>query len=169
VLTRTEEKRYMTGNDSTNEHSIGSEYAKNVLTDVAEAMKEQMKEKARGSKDRSKHAITEVMQNWAQVTQTIMFTPPAPLTPTAMPNPTELVDRSFEIVEQLLAAQHTFAKKLMESVQGPTTDAATKTASAAAEADVTDAGAASTRAAANGASEATATVTETVKKAFAKN
>ncbi len=48
-----------------------------------------------------------------------------------MPKPTELVDRGFEIAEQLLAAQHSFAKKLMESVQGSMTDAATKTASAA--------------------------------------
>jgi hypothetical protein len=157
----------MTGNDSTNEHTIGSEYAKNLLTDVAQAMKEQMKEKARGSKDRSKNAITEVMQNWAQVTQTIMFTPPVPLTPTAMPDATELIDRSFEIVEQMLAAQQALAKKLMESVQGPMADAAPKAASAAQ--DVTNAGAASTRAAANGASEASATVTENVKKAFSKN
>jgi hypothetical protein len=157
----------VTGNDSTNEHSIGSDYAKNVLTDAAGAMKEQLKEKARGSKDRSKHAIMEVMQNWAQVTQTIMVTPPVPLTPTAMPNHTEIVDRSFEIVEQMLAAQHSFAKKLMETVQGPMTDAATKAASPAQ--DVTDVGAVSTRAAANGASQASATVTETVKKAFSKN
>jgi hypothetical protein len=84
-----------------------------------------------------------------------------------MPKPTELVDRGFEIAEQLLAAQHSFAKKLMESVQGSMTDAATKTASAAQ--DVTDAGAASTRAAATGASDASASVTQTVKKAFAKD
>ncbi len=84
-----------------------------------------------------------------------------------MPKPTELVDRGFEIAEQLLAAQHSFAKKLMESVQGSMTDAATKAASAAQ--DVTDAGAASTRAAATGASDASASVTQTVKKAFAKD
>jgi hypothetical protein len=55
----------------------------------------------------------------------------------------------------------------MEAVQGPMTDAATKTASAAQ--DVSDAGAASTRAAANGASDASQSVTQTVKKAFAKD
>lgn len=66
-----------------------------------------------------------------------------------MPKPTELVDRGFEIAEQLLAAQHSFAKKLMESVQGSMTDAATKTASAA--------------------QDASASLTQTVKKAFAKD
>lgn len=47
------------------------------------------------------------------------------------------------------------------------TDAAIKTASAGR--DVTDAGAASTRAAATGASDASASFTQTAKKAFAKD
>jgi hypothetical protein len=84
-----------------------------------------------------------------------------------MPKPTELVDRGFEIAEQLLAAQHSFAKKLMDSVEGSMADAATRTASAAQ--DVTDAGAASSRAAATGASDANASVTQTVKQAFARD
>jgi hypothetical protein len=85
-----------------------------------------------------------------------------------MPKPTELVDRGFEIAEQLLAAQHSFAKKLMESVQGSMVDAATKTASGVQ--DVTDAGAASSRAAATGrVRDASASVTQTVKEAFARD
>lgn len=83
-----------------------------------------------------------------------------------MPKPTELVDRGFEIAEQLLAAQHSYAKKLIDSVQGSMADAATKTASAAQ--DVT--GAASSRAAATGrVRDASASVTQTAKKAFAKD
>jgi ElaB/YqjD/DUF883 family membrane-anchored ribosome-binding protein len=151
----------MSSSDSTSNHSTGSEYM-NVVADMAE----KMKDKARESMNRSQQAVIEAMENWAQVTQTIMSTPPVPPTSEAMPKPTKLVDRGFEIAEQLLAAQHSFAKKLMESVQGPMSDAAAKTASAAQ--DVNDAGTASARAAANGASDANATVTETVKKTFAK-
>lgn len=156
----------MSSSESTSNHSTGSEYM-NVLAEMAEMMKEKMKEKARGSVDRSQQAVVEAVQNWAQVTQSIMSTPPSPSTSEAMPKPTELVDRGFEIAEQLLAAQHSFAKKLMESVQGPMSEAAAKPASAAQ--DVTDAGAASTGAAAEGASDASASVTQTVKKAFAKD
>jgi NAD(P)-dependent dehydrogenase (short-subunit alcohol dehydrogenase family) len=53
------------------------------------------------------------------------------------------------------------------SVQGPMADAATKAASAAQ--DLSDAGAASTRAAASGAASATDPITQTVKNAFAKS
>jgi hypothetical protein len=152
----------MTSSDSTNQHSTGSEYL-NVLADMTEKMTEQ----TLSTINRSQQAVIEAVSNWAQSTQSIIPQPPTPETLQAMPKPTELVDRGFEIAEQLLAAQHSFANKLMESVQGPMTDAASKTASAAQ--DVNEAGAASSRAAANGASEASATVTRTVKKAFAKD
>jgi hypothetical protein len=134
-----------------------------VLADMTERMTEQ----ALNTINRSQQAVIEAVSTWAQSTQSMIPQPPSPETLEAMPKPTELVDRGFEIAEQLLAAQHSFAKKLMESVQGPMTDAATKTASAAQ--DVSDAGAASTRAAANGASDASQSVTQTVKKAFAKD
>jgi hypothetical protein len=152
----------MTSSDSTSNHSTGSEYL-NVLADMTERMTEQ----ALNTINRSQQAVIEAVSTWAQSTQSMIPQPPSPETLEAMPKPTELVDRGFEIAEQLLAAQHSFAKKLMESVQGPMTDAATKTASAAQ--DVSDAGAASTRAAANGASDASQSVTQTVKKAFAKD
>jgi hypothetical protein len=152
----------MTSSDSSNEHSTGSEYM-NVLAEMTEKMSEQ----ALSTLNRSQQAVIEAVSTWAQSTHSMIPTPPSTEALEAMPKPTELVDRGFEIAEQLLAAQHNFAKKLIESVQGPMTDAATKAASAAQ--DVTDAGAASTRAAANGASDASATVTESVKKAFAKD
>jgi hypothetical protein len=152
----------MTSSDSTSNHSTGSEYL-NVLADMTEKMTEQ----ALSTINRSQQAVIEAVSTWAQSTQSMIPTPPSAESLEAMPKPTELVDRGFEIAEQLLAAQHSFAKKLMESVQGPMTDAATKTASAAQ--DVSDAGAASTRAAANGASDASQSVTQTVKKAFAKD
>jgi hypothetical protein len=148
----------MTSSDS---HSTGSEYM-NVLAEMTEKMTEQ----ALSTVNRSQQAVIEAVSNWAQSTQSMIPTPPSPETLEAMPKPTELVDRGFEIAEQLLAAQHSFAKKLMESVQVPMAEAAAKTASAAQ--DVTDAGAASTRAAADGASDASQSVTQTVKKAFAK-
>jgi hypothetical protein len=151
----------MTSSDSSSEHSTGSEYM-NTLAEMTENMTEQ----TLSTINRSQQAIIEAVSTWAQSTQSMIPQAPSPETLEAMPKPTELVDRGFEIAEQLLAAQHSFAKKLMEAVQGPMTDAATKAASAAQ--DVTDAGAASTQAAADGASDASATVTETVKKAFSK-
>ena len=150
----------MTSNDS---HSTGSEFL-NVLADAAEKMTEQ----ARTAMDRSQQAVSEALANWALTTQTLLTQqPPASGAPGATPKPTELVDRGFEIAEQLLQAQHSFAKKLMESVQGPMADAAAKAASAAQ--DVTDAGLASTKAAANGAAEAGDSITQTVKNAFTKS
>jgi hypothetical protein len=148
----------MTSSDS---HSTGSEYM-NVLAEMTEKMTEQ----TLSTINRSQQAVIEAVSTWAQSTQSMIPQPPSPETLEAMPKPTELVDRGFEIAEQLLAAQHSFAKKLMESVQVPMAEAAAKTASAAQ--DVTDAGAASTRAAADGASDASQSVTQTVKKAFAK-
>jgi hypothetical protein len=152
----------MTSSDSTNEHSTGSEYM-NVLAEMTEKMTEQ----TLSTINRNQQAVIEAVSNWAQTTQSMIPTPPSPETLQAMPQPTELVDRGFEIAEQLLAAQHSFAKKLMESVQGPMSDAAAKTASAAQ--DVSDAGAASTRAAGQGANDASHSVTQTVKDAFAKD
>jgi hypothetical protein len=152
----------MTSSDSTSSHSTGSEYM-NALGEMTEKMTEQ----TLSTINRSQQAIIEAVSNWAQNTQKVIPQPPSPEALEAMPKPSELVDRGFEIAEQLLAAQRAFAKKLMESVQGPMTDAATKTASAAQ--DVTDAGAASARAAADGASDASTSVTQTVKKAFTKD
>lgn len=74
--------------------------------------------------------------------------PPSPEALQAMPKPTELVDRGFEIADQLLAAQHSFAKKLMASLQRPLTEAAGKAASAARAGD---------------------SITQTVKNAFSKD
>ncbi len=150
-----------TGAQSSSSHSTGSEYM-NVLAEMTEKMTEQ----TLSTINRSQQAVIEAVSNWAQSTQSAMPQPPSPEVLQAMPKPSELVDRGFEIAEQLLAAQHAFAKKLMESIAGPMTDAATKTASAAQ--DVTDAGAASTRAAAEGASDAGNSITQTVKNAFTK-
>ncbi len=147
---------------TSSEHSTGSEYM-NVLAEMTEKMTEQ----ALSTINRSQQAVIEAVSTWAQSTQSMIPQPPSPEALQAMPKPSELVDRGFEIAEQLLAAQHAFAKKLMESVQGPMTDAAAKTASAAQ--DVSDAGAASTRAAAEGASDAGDSITQTVKNAFAKD
>ncbi len=152
----------MTSSDSTSEHSTGSEYM-NALAEMAEKMTEQ----ALSTINRSQQAVIEAVSTWAQSTQSMIPQPPSPEALQAMPKPSELVDRGFEIAEQLLAAQHSFAKKLMESVQGPMTDMATNAASAAQ--DATDAGAASARAAAEGASDASQSVTQTVKNAFAKD
>ncbi len=152
----------MTSSDSTSNQGTGSEYL-NVVAEMAEKMTEQ----ALSTINRSQQAVIEAVSTWAQSTQSMIPQPPSPEALQAMPKPSELVDRGFEIAEQLLAAQHAFAKKLMESVQGPMTDAAAKTASAAQ--DVTDAGAASTRAAAEGASDASSSITQTVKNAFAKD
>ncbi len=152
----------MASSDSTNEHSTGSEYM-NALAEMTEKMTEQ----ALSTINRSQQAVIEAVSTWAQSTQSMIPQPPSAEALQAMPKPSELVDRGFEIAEQLLAAQHAFAKKLMESVQGPMTEAASKTASAAQ--DVNDAGAASTRAAAEGASDASSSITKTVKNAFAKD
>lgn len=112
-----------TSSDSTSNHSTGSEYM-NVIAEMAE----KFKENARGSVSRSRRAVIEVAQNWAQVTESIMSaqvtqsmmsTPPWLSTSETMPKPTELVDRGFGIAKHLLDAQHAFAQKLMESVQGP--------------------------------------------------
>ena len=149
----------MTSSDAPN---TGSEYL-NVLADMTEKMTEQ----ALTTINRSQQAVIEAVANWAQATQTMLPQPPSPEVLQAMPKPTELVDRGFEIAEQLLQAQHSFAKKLMESVQGPMTDAATKAASAAQ--DISEAGAASTEAAASGAAHATDSITQTVKNAFSKS
>ena len=149
----------MTSNDSPH---TGSEYL-NALADMTEKMTEQ----ALSSMNRSQQAVIEAVANWAQSTQSMIPQPPTAEALQAMPKPTELVDRGFEIAEQLLHAQHSFAKQLMESMQGPMTEAATKAASAAQ--DVSDAGAASTQAATSGAAEASESITETVKHAFAKN
>lgn len=149
----------MTSNDAPN---TGSEYL-NVLAD----MTEKMTERAMSTVNRSQQAVIEAVSNWAQATQTMLPQPPSAEALQAMPKPTELVDRGFEIAEQLLQAQHSFAKKLMESAQGPMTEAATKAASAAQ--DVSDAGAASTQAATSSAAQASDSITQTVKNAFAKN
>ena len=149
----------MTSSDS---HNTGSEYM-NVLGEMTEKVTEQTLDTI----NRSQQAVIEAVSNWAQSTSAMMPQPPSADALRAMPKPTELVDRGFEIAEQLLAAQHSFARKLMESVQGPLTDAANK-ASAAAQ-DVSDAGAASTQAAGEGASQASESLTETVKTAFSKS
>ena len=149
----------MTSSDSPH---TGSEYL-NTLAEMTEKMTEQTMRTI----NRSQQAVIESITNWAQTTQAMISQPPSPEALQAMPKPAELVDRGFQIAEQLLAAQHSFAKKLMESVQGPLTDAATKTASAAQ--DLSDAGAASAQAASEGASEAGASLTQTVKNAFQKS
>ena len=140
-------------------YNTGSEYM-NVLAQMTEKMTEQALDNAK----RSQQAVIEAVANWAQTTQSIIPQPPSPETLQGMPKPTELVDRGFQIAEQLLAAQHSFATKLMESMQGPLAEAAQKTASAAQ--DVNSAGAASAQAASDGASEASETLTQTVKNAF---
>ena len=140
----------------------GSEYL-NVLAEMTEKMTQQ----TLGTINRSQQAVIEAVANWAQATQTLLPQPPSAEAMQAMPKPTELVDRGFEIAEQLLQAQHSFAKKLMESVQGPMTEAATKAASAAQ--DMSEAGTASTQAAASGAAHASDSITETVKNAFSKS
>ena len=147
----------MTSNEAPN---TGSEYL-NVLADMTEKMTEQ----AMSTINRSQQAVIEAVANWAQATQTMLPQPPSPEALKAMPKPTELVDRGFEIAEQLLQAQHSFAKKLMESVQGPLTEAAAQSASAAQ--DVSDAGAASTQATSSAAHEGES-IAQTVKNAFAK-
>ena len=149
----------MTSSDAPN---TGSEYL-NALAEMTEKMTDQ----ALSTINRSQQAVIEAVANWAQATQTMLPQPPSAEALQAMPKPTELVDRGFEIAEQLLQAQHSFAKKLMESVQGPMTEAATKAASAAQ--DVSDASAASTQAAASGAAQAGDSITQTVKNAFAKS
>ena len=149
----------MTSSDS---HSTGSEYM-NALAEMTEKMTEQ----TLNTINRSQQAVIEAVSNWAQSTQSLIPQPPTAEALQAMPKPTELVDRGFEIAEQLLAAQHSFAKRLMESMQGPLEDAATKTASAAQ--DVAAAGAASGQAATEGATEAGDSITQTVKNAFAKD
>ena len=148
----------MTSSDS---DSTDSKFL-NELVDKAEKMGEQ----ARSAVNRSQQAVTEALANWAVTTQAMMQ-PPTPQALQAMPKPTELVDRGFEIAEQLLKAQHSFATKLMESMQGPLTEAATKAASATQ--DVSDAGAASTQAATEGASQDSESLTATVKKTFSKS
>ncbi len=136
----------------------GSEYPK-ALAEITEQTMRTI--------NRSQQAVIEAIANWAQITQVMIPQPPSRETLQAMPKPAELVDRAFEIAEQLLAAQHSIAKKLMESVQGPLTDAATETASAAQ--DLSDAGAASAQAASEGTSEAGASLTQTVKEAFQRS
>ena len=148
--------------NSSDSPQTGSEYL-NALAEMTEKMTEQ----ALSSINRSQQAVIEAVSNWAQSTQSMIPQPPSAEALQAMPKPTELVDRGFEIAEQLLQAQHSFAKKLMESMQGPMTDAAAKAASAAQ--DVSDAGAASTQTAANGAAQGGDSITETVKNAFAKS
>jgi hypothetical protein len=148
--------------NSSNSANTGSEYM-NVLAEMTGKMTEQ----ALTNLNRSQQAVIEAVSNWAQTAQTMIPSPPTPEALQATPKPTELVDRGFEIAEQLLAAQHSFAKKLMESVQGPLTDAAGKAASAAQ--DVSAAGAASAQTAADGAAEAGDSITQTVKNAFSKD
>ena len=145
-----------------NPYNTGSEYL-NVLAQMTEKMTDQALNNAK----RSQQAVIEAVANWAQTTQSMIPQPPSPETLQGMPKPTELVDRGFQIAEQLLAAQHSFAKKLMESMQGPLSEAAAKAASAAE--DVTSAGTASTQAASDGATEASETLTRTVKNAFGKS
>ena len=145
----------MTSSDS---HQTGSEY----LNTLAEMTEQTMK-----MINRSQQAVIEAASNWAQSTSAMTLRPPSPEAQQAMPKPAELVDRGFEIAEQLLAAQHSFAKKLMESVQGPLSDAATKTASAAQ--DLSDAGTASAQAATEGAGQVGASLTQTVRNAFQKS
>jgi hypothetical protein len=145
-------------NSSDSPHT-GSEYL-NALAEMTEKMTEQTMR----TLNRSQQAVIEAIANWAQTTQAMIPQPPSREALQAMPKPAELVDRGFEIAEQLLAAQHSFARKLMESVQGPLTDAATKTASAAQ--DLSDAGAASAQATSEGAGEAGASLTQAVKNAF---
>ena len=159
----------MTSSDSTSSdspgtasHGTGSEYM-NVLAEMTEKMTEQTLSNLK----RSQQAVIEAVSNWAQSTQSIIPQPPSPEALQAMPKPTELVDRGFEIAEQLLAAQHSFAKKLMESLEGPMTEAAKKAASAAQ--DVSDAGAASAQAATDGAAQTGDSISQTVKNAFSKD
>lgn len=137
----------------------GSEYL-NALAEMTEKMTEQ----TLTTINRSQQAVVEAVANWAQSTQTMLPQPPTAEALQALPRPAELVDRGFEIAEQLLQAQHSFARKLMESVQGPMEEAATKAASAAQ--DVSDAGSASAQAAASGAAHAGDAITQTVKNAF---
>ena len=147
----------MTSSDAPN---TGSEYL-NALAEMTEKLTDQ----ALSTINRSQQAVIEAISNWAQSTQTLMPQPPTAEALQALPQPTELVDRGFAIAEQLLQAQHSFAKKLMESVQGPMADAASKAASAAQ--DLSDAGAASAQAGASGAAHAGDSITRTVKNAFA--
>lgn len=101
----------MTDNDA---HRTGSEYL-NVLAEMSEKLTEQ----TLTTINRSQQAVIEAVSNWAQTTASMMPQPPSAEALESMPKPAQLVDRGFEIAERLLAAQHSFAKKLMESLQGP--------------------------------------------------
>lgn len=115
-------------------YSTGSNYL-DALHEMTEAAQKQM----RDTMSRSQDVVVDAVSAWSQSVQKLI---PASM-PTELadgpPKPADLVDSGFKIAEQLLAAQHEFARRLLHAVQ-PAAEAVTDTAAAAGEAasDTTD-------------------------------
>jgi hypothetical protein len=99
--------------------------------DAVTALTEAMQQQTMQAMTRNQDAVVEVVQAWVQSAQRLTAVP-SPRTLDQLPKPSEVLDRGFEIAQQLLEAQHSFARKLVEAVQQPLVDTAAQAASAGA-------------------------------------
>ncbi len=148
-----------------------------AMVDAWSSMAMAIQEQAVQALGQSQVALVETTQAWATAAQRLASPPPAEVLD-QLPRPSELIDRGFEIAEQILAAQRAFVRQLVEAAEsaavqtaGPAASAAAATATAASSGSGSggaagtvagDAAAAGTAAAADGAT----TITETVKNVF---
>ncbi len=112
-----------------------SPWSGKAYLDAMTATSAAMHQQTMQAMSRAEDAVAEVFDAWAQSTRRLTAAPP-PGTVEQLLKPSEMIDRGFDLAEQLLKAQHSLARTLLGAVEqqlvetagAASTKAATETA-----------------------------------------
>jgi hypothetical protein len=85
--------------------------------DAMTAMSAAMHQHTMQAMNRAEEAVAEILDACAQNAQSIHRLSPPPETVEQLMKPSEIIDRGYDLAEQLLKAQHTLARTLLGTVE----------------------------------------------------
>ncbi len=84
--------------------------------DAMTALSAAVHEQTMQAMSRAEETVVEVFDAWAQSTLRLTAAPP-PATVEQLLKPREMIDRGFDLAEQMLKAQHTLARTVLRAVE----------------------------------------------------
>ncbi|MDP9445243.1 MAG: hypothetical protein M3P83_13170 [Actinomycetota bacterium] len=116
-----------------------SPWSGKAYLDAMTAMSAAMHQQTMQAMSRAEEAVAEVFDAWAQSTRRLTAAPP-PGTVEQLLKPSEMIDRGFDLAEQLLKAQHSLARTLLGAVEQQLVETAGAASTKAATDDTGDSG-----------------------------